>query len=578
MMAARWALASLAVVAPGAVAVAGAVTVGDVTVTTDAGFGAEGRTHGYVEQTFHLTNASPEHSRTVEIRIPAESQMYMSGTVTRTVEVAPGASVSVPLYRSTIAGWGDNASITVDGRSKEVSTPGAGNPFWWGGGSTSRLVLLSPATGSSFPTESTTAPHGATSMDGIRAGAPFTSTSWLAYSAFDGMVMTRSELEDLAPDAGDAIRAWVRAGGVLLVLDVAGELGASWRGRATRRYLGLTVSDLGLGRIYTSAVASGNGLESTELSEVRSDWSAGAKGWGPMGRSDPNLTFPIVDRLDIPVLALLGMMAGYAALIGPINVLVLSRLGRRTWLLATIPALSLATAGLLLAVAFGTEGITPHLRADTLTVLDQGSGRATTLGRLAYYAPITPGHGLALPRDAEITSNAQYPWTASGARIDWGSSQRVTGLLTSRVPAHFEVRRDAERRERLEVQSAGDGVEVVNGLGVDVEELVLCAIDGAVYETRALVAGERRRLAPQQGREPAAPHHDALRSIYGAHDGIVSYPGRVRQELPGLLVPGSYVAYVARDPFVDAGLEKVREVKCAGVVVGFLPREDSRAH
>ena len=48
--------------------------------------------------------------------------------------------------------------------------------------------------------------------------------------------------------------------------------------------------------------------------------------------------------------------------IGPVNLIYLNRIKRRTWMLWTIPAISVATTLLVFAYSLLREGITPDAR------------------------------------------------------------------------------------------------------------------------------------------------------------------------------------------------------------------------
>jgi hypothetical protein len=72
-----------------------------------------------------------------------------------------------------------------------------------------------------------------------------------------------------------------------------------------------------------------------------------------------NGLFPVVENVAIPVRGIILVMLGFVLLIGPANLIVLSRLKRRIWMLWTIPAISLATCGLVFVYSFVREGFTP---------------------------------------------------------------------------------------------------------------------------------------------------------------------------------------------------------------------------
>ena len=78
-------------------------------------------------------------------------------------------------------------------------------------------------------------------------------------------------------------------------------------------------------------------------------------------------------------------MIVFVIVIGPVNLSLLSRWKRRLWLLWTVPAI----AGITVAAVFGymlvAEGWSRHIRTDIITVKDETTGRATTIGWTAFY-------------------------------------------------------------------------------------------------------------------------------------------------------------------------------------------------
>src|SRR5205823_12860439 len=89
--------------------------------------------------------------------------------------------------------------------------------------------------------------------------------------------------------------------------------------------------------------------------------------------------------------------------IGPVNISLLSRWKRRIWLLWTVPLLSGFTVLAVFGYMLLSEGWSRHLRIETITVLDESTLRAATVGWTAFYSPVTPGDGLHFSYDTEVT-------------------------------------------------------------------------------------------------------------------------------------------------------------------------------
>ena len=214
-----------------------------------------------------------------------------------------------------------------------------------------------------------------------------------------------------------------------------------------------------------------------------------------------NTLFPVVSGLGIPVRGLFFLMLLFAVAIGPVNLIVLSRKKRRIWMLWTTPAISLITCLAVFAYATFAEGWNRHARTDGLTLLDERSQRATTIGWTAFYSGLTPSDGLHFGYETELTPLAESMTTNIARTIDWTHDQHLAnGWVTARVPAHFMVRKSEMRRERITVRRGTDAdLRVVNGLGADINQFWLADRDGTLYSATDIPAGVEALLTPLQG-------------------------------------------------------------------------------
>jgi hypothetical protein len=70
-----------------------------------------------------------------------------------------------------------------------------------------------------------------------------------------------------------------------------------------------------------------------------------------------NNSLKLVENLKIPTRGIIALMLIFVIAIGPLNIIVLNRRKRRTWMLWTIPAISLTTTLLVFAYSLLREGI-----------------------------------------------------------------------------------------------------------------------------------------------------------------------------------------------------------------------------
>ena len=181
--------------------------------------------------------------------------------------------------------------------------------------------------------------------------------------------------------------------------------------------------------------------------------------------------------------------------IGPANLWLLSRYKRRIWLWWNVPAISLLTCMLVFGYSIASEGWTPRGKTAGLTVLDERAHRATTVGYVSFYSPLTPSSGPRFHADTEVTLLATEidPWRgyrAGGSEsirfVDWTADQHLlSGWVNARVPTYFQIRKNEDRRERLTVEKNADGtLKIVNALGADIRRLCLADSSGADFRGR----------------------------------------------------------------------------------------------
>ena len=207
---------------------------------------------------------------------------------------------------------------------------------------------------------------------------------------------------------------------------------------------------------------------------------------------------PVVENLKVPTRGIVVVMLAFIIVIGPVNIIVLNRCKRRTWMLWTIPAISFATTLLVFAYSLLREGITPDTRIAGLTVLDQASHRAATIGGTAFYCPLTPSGGLHFDFETEATPLVQIGYGSGTSReVDWTQSQHLQrGWVSARVPVHFHLRKSETRRERIQVVNENGKLQIVNGLGAPIKSLWIADADMNFYEAENVAAGQKAGLDP----------------------------------------------------------------------------------
>lgn len=406
------------------------------------------------------------------------------------------------------------------------------------------------------------------------------SESWLAFTPFDLVVLSRTDLAAMTAAQQGALWSYVETGGALAVLGMTDlpkawqsavwqKPGSAWPGVFRQFYASF-------GQCLLTDSSTITALNRTQIDHMRNVARETGQVWNSMPTDgNANNEFPVIENISIPVRGIVFIMLAFILVVGPINIFLCARANRRTAMLWTIPLISFITCAIVFGYSLVSEGITPSLRTEAVTVLDQAAHRATTLARQAFYAPLTPGDGLRYSHDTEVTPLVDVNRYNGGnsCELELSHSQHlVRGWITARVPAHFALRKSETRRERITMQKLPDGrVTVVNGLGADIQTLWLRDDKGRVFKGEGLKAGQNVALALSA----AIPQGSVVNNLAGLFQG--SWP--VAQEsllnAPGnYLRPNTYLAVLADAPFIENGLGKPGKSRVRQTLIGVLAPED----
>lgn len=411
------------------------------------------------------------------------------------------------------------------------------------------------------------------------------SESWLAFTAFDLVVLSRADLAAMNAAQQNALRSYVEAGGGLAVLGQT-ELPKGWETGASQRVAParnstLARSYLGFGQVLLLGVGNIVGLERLQVDALRELARECGQVWQSMpNEGGANSEFPVIEDARIPVRGIVFIMLAFILVVGPVNIFLCARANNRIAMLWTIPLISFITCAVVFGYSLMSEGITPTTRTEAVTFLDQTAHRATTLARQAFYTPLTPGDGLRYTHDTEVTPLVDVNRYNGGnsRELELSQSQHlVRGWVTARVPAHFALRKSETRRERLQVQRLPDGrVTVLNGLGADIQTLWFRDDKGRLFKGEGLKAGQNVALTAG-----AVVPVNSLINLAGLYQGswvaaheALHGPADSPSAPSNYLRPNSYVAVLADTPFIETGLAKPGKVRARQTIIGVLAPED----
>jgi hypothetical protein len=514
---------------------------GDIAISSQAPLPGKS-SHGYAEYSFVLQNSSPSESHQVTLELPYSDFGYGSRIypLSRTVNLAPGATVKLKLYQPHITLSGHLVRVIIDG--SDCSNQ---DRLTFSGNYQTRYIrdceiLITKAAMSKSPPEL----KSGSGHEYILANIPVGewSDNWLAFSRYSMIVTAREDFDKMSAGTRNALINYAECGGLLLV---SGELGVLNPWRNFKKTFGVwNVYSAGFGKIITASQPFKKiprpkwnlilRMASSFMATMKTDIQV----------SSANSNFPVVKKLNISPGIIFSIMLLFAILIGPVNIFILARKKRKIWLLWTVPAGALAFTLILLIYALTSETWGGHTRSCTLTVLDENTQRAISVGRLAYFYPIPPGGGLRFSPHTEIgTYGINYSNRIYS--IDWTNGQHLkSGWLVAKTPCQLKLRKNEPRRERLEINRHNGKLTVTNGLGTHIKTLTLWDFDRKVYRASEIKPGAKVELTPEKTPGRVYKMFN-LQLDFSTHNLIL------KDDLK--LVPGSYIATLQNNPFVEPG-------------------------
>ena len=532
--------------------------------------------HGYFEYRVRLTNTSGSQERRVQVRLP-DGQGYSGGSanvseIEREVTVAPGTETVVSLLQPPLPITHDRSvRVTAGGQSKSISMDGVDHVTSYRHGSVSSVVLVSKAVDGNFR------PRAEAHSAGIQVSVVRSeveihnwSTNWLAYTCYEGLVLTDDDMRAIPAQAKQAIKRYVMAGGSLTVLG-RWQPEQDWYAQSNDEHK-TEAYYVGFGEAVVIGEKDPNVIRSGTLNALSRTWFRSHSTWMEERDdvSSANRRFAVVEDLGVPTGGLLLLMIAFAVVIGPVNLWYLGRIKKRMWLMWTVPAISLVFCLAVWVYATAAEGWRGRERTEGLTLLDERAAVAITHGMTAFYSPLTPGGGLRFSADTEVTPQIDFYQDDRRRTVDWTKQQHLkTGWIVARVPAHFRVRKcDPTQRGRINPTINTDGdITAVNGLGAACEVLYLADENGDIHVARDTRAGEAFDLSDSGGR--ASGGADALRDLY-RKDTPVEMLAEAERRYEQLLQPNSYIAVLDDNPFIESGMGKEDSRKARAIVYGLV--------
>ena len=355
------------------------------------------------------------------------------------------------------------------------------------------------------------------------------SDDWRAYIGYDACILTEKEWNELPAGARNALRKWNRLGGSLIIYTTnpATDLNTLGFGRETA---GSPVTDPGWGTTILRPFPSDGLLEASDVVQLVVD--AVKKTGGPR-ISDPRDNFrsswKLQDALGIKtsqLILVIIVLVAFGVLVGPINLFVFARAGKRHKLFISTPLISLGASIILLGLILLQDGFGGYGKRLILQEIGPGNtayisqeqiartgvllNTSFTTSEPGYLTPLTIGES----HWARITEsngggngvyNVELTETGLAATGDWFKSSSEHGHLLETV---------RPSRERISLVGDSDNPTINSTFGFVLEKLFFRDLSGQLWTTSEIQQGRNTSMTPAEETE-FTPWFNGLQQRFG---------------------------------------------------------------
>ena len=374
---------------------------------------------------------------------------------------------------------------------------------------------------------------------------------WRIYSTYDSIFITANEYASLGTDAKSALDTYRTLGGAVFV----------------------TKGNDGFADVQEAAAALKPIDEACDIlsGDIQMNYGSDSALLGDLKR------IPMEAKATVPVKTLLLVLALFACIIVPVAVLRSVKRNTRIRLLAILPGAAAVFALVVAVSAYAFFGTTPTVRLQSVTVIDQTTKKAVTLGQFCVFSPVSLDGQIAFPSDAAFARRHVRAQNDDDelVTVDSADEQRlVDGWVKPLVSAFFDFSRACERPERLDFRVSPNGdVSVVNLLGAKIKS-GHANVGGALWAFHDVEPGATAKAEKLGGagapRPPVPP-----RAMYPFYDEQTTYgrswEGNLKfvAESCKKMSPGEYVVEVEGSPFFTSPLQRKKSnTSAAGLVFG----------
>ncbi len=288
--------------------------------------------------------------------------------------------------------------------------------------------------------------YGSRDLNGAQITLKEMPADWRAFAGASGLWLSRVDWENLSSNHRRAIRQWIAAGGHLFVASTEDKIAS----------LPLLPADLevgkqrplGMGWIKAVKLVGGELPPAETAQEILTLDTAPVPAWQEEYRERWALPYFVGwPKLNVPVL--IGFVALFAIVIGPINLRWFAPPKRRSRLFFTIPVLSVAASVVLFAAIGISDGFGAFGGRNALLYMPAAENEVTLLQEQVVRSRLLFGRAFKLPETVQISFAPQEKESDKGLSFardgdmvsgDWFRSRSVqTHILRTHVPSRAEV-------------------------------------------------------------------------------------------------------------------------------------------
>jgi len=394
--------------------------------------------------------------------------------------------------------------------------------------------------------------------------------TWLGYSQFNAMIYHADTVDKMPAQVKAAVYDYVRAGGALIILgrvDLPEDF-VKYTEKQDRMNFGSDYFQSGFGKVIFTGTDFFSRLEAagSKVPEVIPEpFVAGGF------KYDRPPKFEDTDIETVSARWLMILIYLFAFLIGPVNVFILHHLGRKILVFFTVPAASIVCCSMIYGYYVIFESSVLKVKERSLTLLDERYNRAISLAYYGIYSSASRSEGVKFDMNTEVFPMGinDYRSNDAGRFISLDDKQHLSnGWIKPKVPRYLHLRSIQTRHERINLIRSGAEIELLNGLGADVDEIMVRDFDGNYYTGQTIRSGAKASLKKEIVSEKI---HVSPLQIFNS--GWYAQAVSMRANRGRYLAPGQYMAVIKKSPFFSQSFEKNAEIDASSYILGIMKVE-----